>query len=79
MKTLLKTIENQIADVELEYQEECFRDYGSRNADYLLGVLGGLYRAREEIKERLEHAELAEKLEKLDQVLNKMVDKLKGV
>ena len=78
MKNLLTTVEKHIADVETQYQEECFRDYGSRHADYLLGVLGGLYKVRAEINKRLDEIKLDETLEKLDQTLTKMENELKG-
>lgn len=78
MKTLLATIEKHIADVETQYQEECFFNYGSRHADYLLGVLSGLYKVRAEVKERLEQIELDEICAKLDTTLTKMENELKG-
>lgn len=78
MKTLLTTVETLIADIELQYQEECSRDYGSRHSDYLYGVLGGLYKVRIEINKRLDEIELDETLVKLDQTLTKMENELKG-
>lgn len=78
MKTLLATIEKHIADVETQYQEECFLNYGSRHADYLLGILGGLYKVRAEVKERLGQIELDEICAKLDTTLTKMENELKG-
>lgn len=78
MKTLLKTVETLIADIELQYQEECSRDYGSHHSSYLLGVLGGLYKVRIEINKQLEEIELEETIVKLDETLTKMENELKG-
>lgn len=78
MKTLLATIKAQIDDIETQYQEECFRNYGSRHADYLLGLHGGLYKAYVEIKKRVDEIELNETIAKLDETLTKMENELKG-